>query len=198
MCNKGNTMQVLTVESTPNPNALKFTVNARLLASGSRSFDKPEAAGDDELAKKLFGLDGVTSVFYMERFVTVSKNNEVSWSDLEPVIRETLEVTEEPKLLEELAPTGGAAPGTVGSAELLSRINEVLDDSVRPALAGDGGGLEIVGLEGYNLTIFYQGACGTCPSSIAGTLGAIENLLRMSVDPRITVKSSNQEISETV
>jgi Fe-S cluster biogenesis protein NfuA len=37
--------------------------------------------------------------------------------------------------------------------------------------------------------IHYQGACGSCPSSISGTLYAIENMLREEVDPEIEVVS---------
>ncbi|MEE8287802.1 MAG: NifU family protein [Nitrosomonadaceae bacterium] len=36
------------------------------------------------------------------------------------------------------------------------------------------------------LSVHYQGACGTCPSSISGTLRGIENLLR-SIEPNIEV-----------
>ena len=72
---------------------------------------------------------------------------------------------------------------------MLKQINELLDDRVRPALAGDGGGMEILSLENKALTIRYQGACGSCPSAIAGTLKAIENLLQMEVDEEIAVLS---------
>ena len=73
---------------------------------------------------------------------------------------------------------------------LLKQINDVLDQRVKPALAGDGGGLEVIGLEGLTLKIRYQGACGSCPSAIRGTLVAIENLLRREVNPAIQVISA--------
>ena len=73
--------------------------------------------------------------------------------------------------------------------DLLDRIHAVLDDRVRPALAGDGGGLEVVGLDGKTLQIRYQGACGSCPSSIAGTLMAIQNMLQSEVDEQLSVVS---------
>jgi len=65
----------------------------------------------------------------------------------------------------------------------------VLDERVRPGLAGDGGGLEILGLEDKRLLIRYQGACGSCPSSISGTMYAIEHMLKEEVDPEIEVVS---------
>ena len=65
----------------------------------------------------------------------------------------------------------------------------MLDKRVRPALAGDGGGLEVLDLHDKTLTIRYQVACGTCPSAIQGTLVAIENLLRREIDPAMEVIS---------
>ena len=65
-------------------------------------------------------------------------------------------------------------------------INDLLDEQIRPALQGDGGDLSVVGLDGNQLSVHYQGACGTCPSSISGTLRGIENLVR-SIEPDIEV-----------
>ena len=74
-----------------------------------------------------------------------------------------------------------------GDPEVMAKINSLLDDRVRPALAGDGGGLQVMGLEGKTLFIRYQGACGSCPTSISGTLMAIEGLLRRDINPAIEV-----------
>ncbi|MOA65598.1 NifU-like domain protein [compost metagenome] len=50
----------------------------------------------------------------------------------------------------------------------------------------DGGGLEVLELSAGVLKVHYQGACGTCPSSMYGTLAAIENLVHL-VDPSLKV-----------
>ena len=62
----------------------------------------------------------------------------------------------------------------------------LLDSQIRPYLKSDGGDLHVVGLAGNQLSVHYQGACGTCPSSISGTLKGIENLLR-TIEPEIEV-----------
>ena len=82
---------------------------------------------------------------------------------------------------------GGALGALLSDDPRLLRINEILDERIRPALAGDGGWLEIVGLNDNTLTIKYQGACGSCPSSISGTLMAIEGMLQQEVDPELEV-----------
>ena len=68
----------------------------------------------------------------------------------------------------------------------LDKINALLDEQMRPYLQGDGGDLYVLGLEGNRLTVHYQGACGSCPSSISGTLAGIENLVK-SIEPDIEV-----------
>jgi len=68
----------------------------------------------------------------------------------------------------------------------LDEINLLLDEQIRPYLRGDGGDLHVLGLEGDRLVVHYQGACGTCPSSISGTLRGIEHLLR-TIEPDIEV-----------
>src|SRR5690606_32662491 len=72
------------------------------------------------------------------------------------------------------------------SPELLA-IEELLDRTVRPGLQGDGGNLTILKLDGDKLYVRYEGACGTCPSSTAGTLMAIEGILRDELNPNLEV-----------
>jgi NFU1 iron-sulfur cluster scaffold homolog, mitochondrial len=183
-------MKVVRIEETPNPDALKFLVDGRLVQSGAKSYDNAEAGKGDPLAEALFGLGNVNSVFYMDRFLTVTKPPQTAWDDLVPKVRETIESKAVP-VPENGAPTTGAGQGpTPSNDEILARINQVLDENVRPALAGDGGGLEIMGYDNFVLNVHYQGACGSCPSSTAGTLFAIQNLLQRMVDPRIEVVSA--------
>ncbi len=67
------------------------------------------------------------------------------------------------------------------------QINHVLDEHIRPYLDKDGGGLDILRLQEFALTVRYKGACGGCPSVVTGTLFAINNLLQNYVDDRIQV-----------
>ena len=122
----------------------------------------------------------------MDRFITVNQDGTADWDELlrklAVPIRETPAVTD-----------FAAAPETSnyvrGENELLDQINDLLDEKIRPGLAGDGGGLEIISLEDKKLTIRYQGACGSCPSSLSGTLFAIERMLKDDVDPDLEVIS---------
>jgi NifU-like protein len=67
-------------------------------------------------------------------------------------------------------------------------IENVLDQDLRPYIALDGGGIEIVRLvQGTELTISYQGSCTSCYSSIGTTLSYIQQTLRTRIHPSITV-----------
>ena len=65
----------------------------------------------------------------------------------------------------------------------------VLNRSIRTNLAKDGGGVELKGIEGNEVSIHYQGACGSCPTSTSGTLKYIQGQLREQLHPELTVKS---------
>lgn len=173
------------IEYTPNPNAVKFILKEPVTSGSSRSFQNAEAAQADALANALFKVGNVTSVFYMDRFVTVNKEEDVSWEEMLKKLAEPIRSA--PSVAE--APVPAAPAHVPGENPLLDRINQVLDEKIRPGLAGDGGGLEILGLNDKKLLIRYQGACGSCPSSIGGTLTAIEYMLKEDVDPEIEVIS---------
>lgn len=72
--------------------------------------------------------------------------------------------------------------------EQVTLINEVLSEQVYMALEMDGGGMEIMDIEGTDVLIRYYGACGGCPISESGTLVFIQQTLQDRIDPRIQVK----------
>ncbi|MGK9369970.1 NifU family protein [Melioribacter sp. Ez-97] len=179
-------LMVQDVDLTPNPQALKFILNEKLLQKETRSFQSKEEAANDPLAKGIFEIPGVVSVFYMDKFITIEKEPAASWGQIQKPLVEFIKNFDK-----SLIPPESELPevSSEEETELLKKINDVINTRVRPALAGDGGGLEIRGLEGYTLKIRYQGACGSCPSAIRGTLIAIENLLKREVNPAIEVVS---------
>ncbi|MFH1198001.1 MAG: NifU family protein [bacterium] len=171
------------VDLTPNPHALKFILNEKILKHEARNYKSKEDAQLDPLARGVFEIPGVVSVFYMDKFVTIEKTVETNWNQIQRPFVEFLKNFDKTTI----PPEKELTVSSVDETELLKQINLVIDQRVRPALAGDGGGLEVIALEGHTLTIRYQGACGSCPSAIHGTLTAIEGLLRREVNPNIEV-----------
>ena len=177
------------IEETPNPNAVKFILREPVTSGVARQFDSAEKAQADPLAKALFEVANIVSVFYMDSMVTVEKEDTADWDDLLPTLAVPIRAAESVASngASGAEAIGGAIAAVVSSDPRLLRINEILDEKVRPALAGDGGYLEILGLHDHTLSIRYQGACGSCPSSLSGTLMAIEGMLKQEVDPELEV-----------
>ena len=177
------------IEETPNPNAVKFVLREPVSNGVAQSFGSAAQAENDPLAKALFDIGNVVSVFYMDQMITVEKDGEGDWDELLPALAVPI------RAAASVASAGAAAAAAVGGAiaavtsddPRLVRVNELLDEKVRPYLVSDGGYLEILGLNDHTLTIRYQGACGSCPSSLSGTLMAIEGMLQQEVDPQLEV-----------
>lgn len=180
------------IEETPNPNAVKFVLKEPVTTGSARSFRNEDEADGDSLAKSLFEVGQVASVFYMDRMITVEKEDQADWDELLPKL--AIPIRAAPSASANgataaavAAAVGGSIAAVMSDDPRLTQINEILDERIRPALAGDGGWLEILGLKENTLTIKYQGACGSCPSSLSGTLMAIEGMLRQEVDPDLEV-----------
>jgi Fe-S cluster biogenesis protein NfuA len=120
-------------------------------------------------------------VYYMDKWITVTQDGEADWPELVRKVAEPIRAAEAVQ-----KPEQEIAASFDDDEPKLAAIRQLLDEQVRPALVSDGGDLQIVSLEGNVLTIRYFGACGSCPSSLAGTLSAIGNLAR-TVDPDIEV-----------
>jgi hypothetical protein len=152
--------KIADIEYTPNPNAVKFILKEPLTGGSSRSFQNPESAQADPLAAALFAVGNVTSVFYMDRFVTVNKEDEAPWEEMLKKLAEPIRAA--PTVSE--APAQANAPVYApGENPLLDRINQVLDEKVRPGLAGDGGGLEIIGLDDKKIADTLSGRLRKLP-----------------------------------
>ena len=177
------------IEETPNPNAVKFILREPVSNGVARQYGSADLAENDELAKSLFDVGHVVSVFYMDKMITVEKDDEGDWDELLPALAVPIRAAEAVNsAAAAAAAVGGPIAAVVASDDpRLLKINEILDEKVRPALMGDGGYLEIMGLSDHTLSIRYQGACGSCPSSLTGTLMAIESMLKQEVDPELEV-----------
>ena len=177
------------IEETPNPNAVKFVLREPVSNGTAHSFGSEDQAENDPLAKALFDVGHVVSVFYMDRTITVEKDDEGDWDDLLPALAVPIRAAESvaSASVAAAAAVGGAIAAATSDDPRLLRVNELLDEKVRPYLVSDGGYLEILGLQDHTLTIRYQGACGSCPSSLSGTLMAIEGMLKQEVDPELEV-----------
>lgn len=181
--------KIAEIERTPNPNARKFVLREPLTWGIAHSYENAQQAQGDALAGALFAIDHVTNVFYIDRWLTVTQDGKADWDALAREIAVPLRAA--PPASEQSAAAVFEARASVAdlSAEDRRRLDDielVLDQEIRPYLQSDGGDLHVLGLSGNQLIVHYQGACGTCPSAISGTLQGIESRLRM-IEPDIEV-----------
>jgi Fe-S cluster biogenesis protein NfuA len=184
-------LKVVRTRETPNPNALQFVINAVILDNGNISFANKEEAKDDKMAAALFEKPGIINVYVMENFITVTKDDKTSWVPLKDRVWKSIDDTATVYQSEKKIQLSGV--DVVNFAKLdnekkLQGIEMVLDRSIRTNLAKDGGGVELKGIEGNEVSIHYQGACGSCPTSTSGTLKYIQGQLREQLHPELTVK----------
>ncbi len=180
--------KIADIEKTPNPNAMRFVLKEPVTLGVARSFENAGQAANDPLASALFAIPHVTNVFYVDRWLTVTQDGEAYWDkllmELAPPIRSAEAATPISMDADDIAAhKTRVAPE---DEERLAHITALLDERIRPALLSDGGGLEVMEFSGDKLVIRYQGACGTCPSSLSGTLMAIEGVIR-TIEPDIEV-----------
>lgn len=176
----------ISVEPTPNPNALKFILDKDVKKDGKTFFKNPHQAKDVPLAAGIFDLRGVDQVHFFQNVITVSKFTFEPWDNLEPAIMTTIN-----NLIDDHNPDFTEYDPEIERRKHLGpdllKIEQILDKRIRPGLQGDGGDLAVVSFENNVLIVRYQGACGTCPSSTTGTLEAIRAILQDEYDPEIEV-----------
>jgi len=168
-------------ESTPNPATMKFIVN-KLLINGSVDYPTKESAENSPIAKELYKFSFVNGVFFASNFVTVTKTEGTEWDDIEAILKEFVKGAVESELkvkIEEHAPV--AFEGT--DAEV--KIQQILEDYVRPAVEQDGGAIHFKSFAEGVVTVELRGSCSGCPSSTVTLKAGIENLLKRMV-PEVT------------
>ncbi len=183
-------IKVVRTRETPNPNAQQYVLNTQILAYGKRSYSTIDDCGDDAMARSIFDFDGIKNVYVMNNFVTVTKADAVGWNPLEQQVWKVIDdkvsiyPTEETEKIEVEVKDFL----NMEHDKQMQAVEMVLNRSIRHSLAQDGGGVELMGVEGNEVKIHYQGACGDCPSSTTGTLQHIERLIKQQLHPDLVVK----------
>lgn len=189
-------------EETPNENALKF-IAGNIPISKEKPYDFPgiEAAkGVSKLAKNLFEIGNIDRVFFGSNFITITKAESVDWSGLKPHIFATivehmtngwpvfdnederivsekedfLQLSDEvdPKIKEIIS------KGLDIENQVVREILNLVDERVRPAVAMDGGDINVLAFENGVVYVKMLGACNGCSSSSQTLKGGIETMLK--------------------
>ncbi|GMH33634.1 hypothetical protein BSKO_01468 [Bryopsis sp. KO-2023] len=169
-------------QPTPNPASLMFLPGRGVSDSGSREFLSARESMASPLAKKLFSVEGVKSVFFGSDFITITKVEDATWAVLKPDVFAAITdhfASGDPIFTEE----GSADPSTSilpDDSEIVASIKELLETRIRPVVQDDGGDVLFKTFDESSgvVTLKMVGACSGCPSSSATLKGGIENMLK--------------------
>ena len=200
-------------QSTPNADALKFLPNHTVLPDGFPStfleYTSPRSTlappHPSPLAAKLLSVDGVSSIFYGQDFITVTKAADVNWAHIKPEVfsliteavssGEQMVNTIDKSTAQEGDENQGEDTLTVSDAdsEVVGMIKELLETRIRPAIQEDGGDIEYRGFEDGMVLLKLRGACRTCDSSTVTLKNGIESMLMHYIEE---VKGVNQVLDQ--
>lgn len=180
-------------EVTPNPAVMKFVSNKRIVPS-TYEFKNIDEAKDSPLAKELFHLPFVKEVFMDENYVSVTKYEVADWEEINMQLREfirdylaggkevvTAEAIQKGKETIEQKKSGTDYDDTS------LQIIDILEEYVKPAVAGDGGNILFQSYEEQSgtVSVILQGACSGCPSSTFTLKNGIETMLKNMMGDKI-------------
>ncbi|MFN3077889.1 MAG: NifU family protein [Alphaproteobacteria bacterium] len=175
-------------EPTPNPATLKFLPGRQVMPHGTADFPDSKNAQASPLAGRLFEVEGVRGVFLGSDFVSITKADGVSWQELKPLVLGTIVqhfVSGDPVVFEDQL----AGRTSDGDSAVVTKIKELLDTRVRPAVARDGGDIIYRDFRDGVVFLRMQGACSGCPSSTATLRHGIENMLKHFIPEVIGVRA---------
>ncbi len=171
----------LYLEANPNPNSMKFVANFMLIPEEGQSFDYGSVADAESspLAKQLFEFDYVSRVFFMNNFITITKNDGIEWEEIREELKTFIKIyleADKPLFNEDADAEQNESMGE--DSEEVSKIKQILDDYVKPAVEQDGGAIVFDSFKDGIVKVQLQGSCSGCPSSILTLKAGIENLLK--------------------
>ncbi|SHM84468.1 NifU family protein [Polaribacter sp. KT 15] len=176
-------------EVTPNPAVMKFGTNKALTQTDVEFKNIDEANTSSPLGQAIFNFPFVKEVFISDNYISITKYDMVEWNEVYGEVRSFIReyLAEGKIIIKELpkqeASTSADTTETVPEVALegiSAQIVDILDEYIKPAVAGDGGNIAFRSFDEENkvVSVVLQGACSGCPSSTATLKNGIENLLK--------------------
>ena len=170
---------MIQIESTPNPNALKFLSEKQLSEVETLEFQKKDLNQiKNEFVKSILNFDGVELVLISKNFMSVKKDEKTSWETLKPTIISSIndyfEKNNQPMISKKNS-TSKKTP--LEESGTVQQIKDVLETKVRPAVAKDGGDIQFISFNNGVVKVALKGSCSGCPSSVMTLKQGVQNLL---------------------
>lgn len=182
MIKTGNPIISIYTEMTPNPETMKFVANKLLYPNKSIDFPDAASTGPSPLAAELFTFPFIRGVFIASNFVTLTKTNDTDWADVIPTIRQFLkEYLEDNRAVINEDEIKVAPVMSGDESDVVTRIKDLLENAVKPAVEMDGGAIQFKNYEDGVVTVILQGSCSGCPSSMITLKSGIEGIMKRMI-----------------
>lgn len=176
-------------ERTPNPEVIKFVADRMLVNGPGLDYNSTTQNIKSPLAKQLFQFPFVTNVFIASNYVAVTKIKELEWEEVMAELRDFIKrflnagnnVLEESVSTEKGIITESANQEQIIVSEIEIKINNILNEYIKPAVEQDGGAIVFRSFKDGVVTVAMQGACSGCPSSTMTLKAGIEGLLKRMI-----------------
>ena len=161
-------------EETPNPNSLKFLPGKTVSNNGSFEIIKKEDSSN-ELVRNLLSVNGVEGIFLGKDFISINKNNEISWGEIKHIVISL--INDFYSSGKEFVINKSPFEANENLGEIEKKIVKILNEKIRPAVAKDGGDIKFKEFKDGIVKVQLQGSCSGCPSSTMTLKQGVQNLL---------------------
>ena len=162
------------IESTPNPNSLKFLPGKVVSNHGSFEVTKKEES-NNELVKSLLSIKGVEGIFLGKDFISINKLDSTSWEEIKHIVISLInDFYLDGK---EFVIDNNLEENNENLEDIEKKIIKILEEKIRPAVAKDGGDIKFKEFKNGLVKVQLQGSCSGCPSSTMTLKQGVQNLL---------------------
>ena len=176
---------MISVIDTPNPDTKKFQFEQPIVCEGTKEFKKGEQS-DLDLVSSLFALGSVELIFFDKDFISIRKNKDAIWEAETPKILEQLN-----KHIDQNFVPLNFKEESQFEDDISKRIEEVLNEKIRPAVAMDGGDIRLNSYKDGVAEVMLKGACAGCPSSTVTLKHGVERMIKHYVPEVNSVEAVN-------
>lgn len=173
-------------EGTPNPNVQKFVTNKLLTSQNIEVLNRNDAK-DVPLALELFEFPFVKEVFISSNYISIMKNENVDWFEVNTEIRDFIKeyLQSDRRVVSEnyqnkVVSTNISKEYQQTNDDISKQIIAILEEHIKPAVSGDGGNIQFLSYikDTKEVNVILQGACNGCPSSTMTLKNGIEATLK--------------------
>ena len=176
------------IESSPNPNSMKFITNFMLTPEGETYyFNSSDDTKKSPFVKELFNFQYIKRVFYMNNFITITKFENFKWKNIKNDIKSFIKF-----YLENNKPlflNNKIKKKYVKDDKTVFRIKSILNEYIKPVVEQDGGSITFYSFKNNILKVILEGSCKECPSANVTLKNGIENIIKKMIPEVKSVES---------